>query len=154
MAEEQSSSAIEDGKSLHQVFLQKGTDPSEVVDLIKSTVGHDYISPWSDADDASISAQFKAMSSQIAKVKDHKDIDNVDQCNATGAILKTILEDRIGKPMMMDGKVSKWRASMTDEQISKVENLDGVRVVRRKRVRRKAAATELVAISQPRTTAA
>lgn len=120
-------SVIEDGKSLCQVFLKKGIDPSEVIDLIKSAVGHDYISPWSNEDDASISAQFKAMSSQITKVNDHKDIvrvikvefpvqdittprgrrsfaesnyyirpingENVDQCNATGAILETILED-------------------------------------------------------------
>ncbi|KAM0401730.1 hypothetical protein FCULG_00006996 [Fusarium culmorum] len=165
-------SVIEDGKSLYQVFLQKDTDPSEVVDLIKSTVRHDYISPRSDADDASIFAQFKAMSSQIAKVKDHKAIvrvikvefpvqdiitprgrrsfaesnyyirpingENVDQCNATGVILKIILEDQIGKPMMRDGKVSKWRASITDEQIVKVEDLDGVRVSPRTyQVRRK-----------------
>lgn len=207
-------SSIQDGKFLHEVFLQKGTGPSEVANLIKSTVGHDYISSWSDADDGLVSAQFKATENQIEKVKDHKDIvrtmkvefpvqdistpsgrrrfaetkyyirpingENVDQCNATGTILKTILEDKVRASMVMDGRFSKWAAEMTDEQVLEVESLDGIKCVRRQhRGRRgrllpsmvkppepsnlrapekrdityetqKAAATELIAISQPR----
>ncbi|RFN41942.1 hypothetical protein FIE12Z_12904 [Fusarium flagelliforme] len=158
-------SVTSNGKSLYQVFLQKGTDPSEVVDLIKSAIGHDYISPWSDEDDGTISAEFKAMSSQIETLKEHKGIvrmskvefpvqdvttpqgrrrfsethysllpinrENKDQCNATGAILKTILEDELRESMTMNGRFGKWTAEMTDEQVAEVENLDGIRAVRR-----------------------
>lgn len=158
-------SATAEGKSLYQVLLQKGTDPSAVVDLIKSAVGHDYISPWSDEDDGSISAVFKAMPSQIETLKEHKDIvrvikvefpvrdvttpkgrrkfsennyyirpingENVDQCNATGAILKIILEDKLRVPTVRNDRFSKWSAEMTDDQVAEVETLDGIRVVRR-----------------------
>lgn len=147
------------------MFLQKGSDPSEVVDLIKSAVGHDYISPWSDGDDGSVSAEFKAMPSQIETLKGNKDIvtvnkiepptqdittpegrkrfsetqyyirpingENKNQCNATGSILKTILEGNLPGSTVWGGKLSKWTAKMTDEQVVEVENLDGVRVVRR-----------------------
>ena len=144
-------SVIEDGKSLHKVFLRKGTDTSALVDLIKSTVGHDYISPWSDADDELISAQFKATSSQIAKVKDHQSVvrvikvefpvqdittpfgqrsfvegkytiwpingENLDQCNETGAFLKSLLGDQIKEPRTWNGRVTDWGAYMTDDQV-------------------------------------
>lgn len=207
-------SSIQNGKLLHEVFLQKGTDPSEVFDLIKSTVGHDYISPWSDADYGLVSAQFKATRDQAKKMEDHKDIvrllkvklpvqdistprgrksfvegeyfirpinrENADQCNVTGSHLSTILGDRLEGPTMSNGRIREWGAEMTDEEVAKVENLDGVEAVRRvyrgkrgrflprilkpseasnqrgpkKRdiayERQEAAATELVAISQPR----
>ncbi|CAG7554603.1 unnamed protein product [Fusarium equiseti] len=151
-------SVVPNGKSLYRVLLQKGTDPSEVVDLIKSAVGHDYISPWSVEDDGSVSAEFKAMPSQIEWLKGNKDIvtmtkiefpiwdvttpegrrrfsetkysirpingENLDQCNATGAILTTILEDKLRVPIVMDGRFGKWTAEMTDEQVVKIENLD------------------------------
>ncbi|RBR26811.1 uncharacterized protein FIESC28_00392 [Fusarium coffeatum] len=170
------SSSIQSGKSLHEAFLQKGTDPSEVANLIKSTLGHEYISPWSDEDDGLVSAQSKATQDQVKKMKDHKDI-----CNATGLLLSTILGDRLEEPTMSNGRIREWGAEMTDEQVAKVENLDGVEAVRRvyrgkrgrfmprilkpseasnlrglkKRdiayERQEATATELVAISQPST---
>ncbi|RSL79299.1 hypothetical protein CEP52_017540 [Fusarium oligoseptatum] len=208
-------SATEEGKSLHKVFVQKGIDTSTVVDLVKSTIEHDYISPWSDADDELISMKFRATSSQIAKLKDHQDIvrvinvefpvqdistpkgkrlfvegsyvirpinwENVDQCNATGIILKALLDSQLTESMW-DGKIRKWWATMTDEQVAEVKMLAGVSVVSRvhkgKRGRmtptlskphespnlrgpmkkrdityetQRAAATELVAVSQPST---
>jgi len=106
--------------------------------------------------------------------------ENVDQCNETETILKTILEDKVRAFTVMHGRISKWTAEMTDEQVAEVENLDGIKAVRRQyRGRRgrllprilklsepsnlqapekrdityetqEAAATELIAISQPR----
>ncbi|RTE80148.1 hypothetical protein BHE90_005324 [Fusarium euwallaceae] len=189
-------SATEEGKSLHKVFVQKGIDTSTVVDLVKSTIEHDYISPWSDADDELISMKFRATSSQIAKLKDHQDIvrvinvefpvqdistpkgkrlfvegsyvirpinwENVDQCNATGIILKALLDSQLTESMW-DGKIRKWWATMTDEQVAEVKMLDGVSVphespylrgpIKKRDITyetQRAAATELVAVSQPR----
>ncbi|KAI8722565.1 Peptidase-S8 domain-containing protein [Fusarium sp. LHS14.1] len=100
---------------------------------------------------------------------------NLDQCNATGASLRALLNDKVKGPRIRDGTVKSWTASLTNIQVEQVKAIDGVRVVRpvykgrRCRVARRLrkpstsleergtiyetqqnAAPELVAISQPR----
>lgn len=55
---------------------------------------------------------------------------NLDQCNATGAFLRALLNDKVNEPRIWNGTVKSWTALLTNAQVEQVEAMDGVKVVR------------------------
>ncbi|KAM6524140.1 hypothetical protein FSOLCH5_004744 [Fusarium solani] len=54
---------------------------------------------------------------------------NLDQCNATSASLKALLDGKVDGPRIWDGRVEGWVALLTKAQVEQVEAIDGVKVV-------------------------
>lgn len=147
--------ATEQGKDLYRVFPKQDTDTAATTQFIKSTVDNNDVHPLTNVRGRLMSWTVEAEPSQVAQLEEHDGIDrvaklkspkkddplhrkftiypvdgqNLDQCNATDASIKALLDDMVKEPRIWDGTFRNWVALLTNAQVEQVEAIDGVKAV-------------------------
>ncbi|KAL2689287.1 hypothetical protein Neosp_003339 [[Neocosmospora] mangrovei] len=147
--------ATEQGKELYRVVPKQDTDAAATTQFIKSTVGNNDVHPLSNVR-GRLMWTVEASPSQVAQLEDHEGIalvtklksrkeedplhrkftiypvdgQNLDQCNATDASLRAILDDMVKEPRMWDSTFRNWVALLTNAQVEQVKAINGVKAVR------------------------